>query len=110
MMATLWIREYQAMPASDKWRENRLYEEGEEVAPVVMEPGVDQAPVTYSANVQSAAFSASTRFVTITSDAAFHYVVGPNPTATTGGLRVPAEASMSFGVRPGDKLAVIAAS
>jgi len=98
-MATLWIREYE-VPANT----------GRGAIPVPYEPGTDQSPVTYSTTTQSAAFGTRTHFITIISDAAFHYVVGTNPTATTNAIKVPADTARDIGVKAGQKIAVIAAS
>jgi hypothetical protein len=96
-MAQLWIREYRALARN-----------GSAQAP--LEPGTDQSVVTFSASAQSAAFAAGTSFVALIADAAFHYVVGANPTATTGALKVPANTLMFIGATPGHKVAAIAAA
>jgi hypothetical protein len=99
-MAKLWIREYQDSANAGAGR----------AVPLAFEPGTDQTPVTFSTSTQSAAFAATTRFITVTADAAFHYVVGANPTATTNAMKVPADTPWSIGVKAGQKIAVIAAS
>lgn len=96
-MATLWVREYSA-----------LARKGSIQAP--MEPGTDQTPVTFSTSAQSAAFAASTCIIAIVGSAAFHFVVGANPTATTGALKVPADTLIFVGVTSGQKIAAIAAA
>lgn len=99
-MATLWIREYNEAGYA---RSLRL--------PVPREPGVaDQTPVTFSGSVQSAAFNDATTYIGIIASAAFHYVVADNPTATTSHLKVPADTLHHIGVKPGQKLAAIAAA
>lgn len=98
-MATLWIREY-----SDVGRVSGVPD-----VPVAQEPGIDQT-VTFSTATQSVAFDNTTRLVTITADAAFHYVVGDDPTADTGALRVPASTLVMIGVKGGQKISVIAAA
>lgn len=98
-MATLWIREYVNRGVAGAGR-------GIQIA---QEPGTDQT-VTFSTSAQSAAFAASTKFICVISDAAFHYVVGSNPTATTAALKVPANCPMWFGVVAGQKIAAVAAA
>lgn len=104
-MATLWIREYALVGAAGS---NLGF--GGAAMPIGQEPGTDQTPVTFTTSAQSAAFGASTRLVTIIGSAAFHYVVGANPTATTNHLKIPADTPWSIGVVAGQKLAVIAAA
>lgn len=100
-MATLWIREYGAgVP--------RMPSGGD--APIALEPGTDQSPLTYSTHAESAAFAAGTEYITIISDAAFHYVVGTAPVATTDHLPVPEWTEKSIGVPAGSKISVVAAA
>ena len=96
-MATLWIREYSSLARRGS-------------VPVPMEPGVDQATVTFSTTTPSAPFAAGTTFITMIGSAAFHYVVGSNPTATTGALKWPADTPLYLGVTAGQKVAVVAAA
>lgn len=96
-MATLWIREYSGLARSGS-------------AQTVQEPGTDQTPVTFTTSQQSAAFAAGTTVIGIISDAAFHYVVGSNPTATTNALRVPADTLVFVGVAATQKIAAIVAA
>jgi hypothetical protein len=107
-MATLWVREY-SLSGYAKGRRA-----GVEVAPAPLpipaEPGTDQSAVTFSTSAQSAAFAADTTYIAIIGSAAFHYLVGKNPTATTGALKVPADTLVYLAVNPGDKIAAIAAS
>lgn len=98
-MATLWIREYE-VPGNT----------GRGPLPIASEPGLADQNVTYSTTTQSAAFNARTHFIAITSDAAFHYVVGSNPTATTSALKVPADTTVHVGVKSGWKIAAVAAA
>jgi hypothetical protein len=74
------------------------------------EPAVNDQTVTFTTTTQSAAFNASTRFITIVGSAAFHYAVGTNPTATTGALKIPADTPWTIAVTAGDKIAAVAAS
>lgn len=93
-MPTLWIRQYSKVDA----------------VPIAREPGVDLTPVTYSTSAQSTAFAVGVRYIAVISDAAFHYVVGDNPTATTNALKVPANTLTYIGVVAGHKIAAIAAA
>lgn len=95
-MSTLFIREYSNLGLNGN-------------APVAMEPGNnDQTPITLSgASQQSAAFKEATRFIGITSDGIFSYLVGSSPTVTTSHFRVPAGTAVFMGVKAGDKIAVI---
>ena len=77
---------------------------------MAQEPGADQTPLTFSTTAASAAFGAGTTFIGIIASAAFHYVVGANPTATTGALKIPADTLIFIGVSAGQKIAVIAAA
>lgn len=98
-MATLWIREYSLVGVVA----------GRPV-PIVNEPGTDQTPVTFSASAQSAAFASTTTVISIIGSAAFHFVVGSNPTATTNALKVPADTLVHVAVTSGHKIAAIAAA
>jgi hypothetical protein len=102
-----WIREYKSLVHAAAQSAPGVV--NLVTAQVAKEPGADQAPITFSASVQSASFGADTRFIAIISDAAFHYVVGDDPVATTNALRVPADTPLYLGVDPGGKIAVIAA-
>jgi hypothetical protein len=69
---------------------------------------LDQTPVAIGGtSAQSAAFSAKTKAVMISTDAICSIAFGSNPTATTGNLRLPANTIISFGVIPGQRVAVI---
>lgn len=96
-MATLYIREFESMPlisgAPQIWAEPG---------------GTNPTPVTVSGtSAQSAAFNAKTKFIAITCDGIFSYLVGSDPTATTSHLRIPADTILSFAVTPGHKIAAI---
>lgn len=109
-MATLWIREYYLVQQSRT--NNPSGDEtliGSVMIPVAHEPGTDQTKVTFSTSTQSAAFAADTSYIAIISDAAFHYVVGLDPAATTNALKVPADTLLFIGVKAGHKIAAIAA-
>lgn len=96
-MATLWIREY-----------TRLGFGGG--AQIAQEVGTDQTPVTFTTSAQSAAFAGDTVYICMYASAAFHYVVGTNPTATTNAMKVAADTNVYIGVPPGAKVAAIVAA
>lgn len=106
-MATLWIREYTTVP--DPFVYDRYGTQGVGSA-MAQEPGTDQSAVTFTTTTQSAAFGAGTKYVCIVADAAFHYVVAANPTATTNALRIPAHTPLFIGVQSGHKIAAVTAS
>ena len=97
-MATLWIREYSQIGVAA------------EKVQIAQEPGADQSPVSFVASTQSAAFGTNTKYITIIANAAFHYAVGANPTATVNMIYVPAGTLYSIGVTPGQKIAAVAAA
>ena len=97
-MSKLWIREYKSRLADARARE----------LPVAAEPGNGTTTVTFTdSSVQSNPFQTDTGYVAITADAAFHYEVGSDPTATVDSLPVGAQSLMFFAVTPGHKVAVI---
>lgn len=108
-MSTLWIREYSSVPLVNTVTTGGGTAFGGSAA-VPMEPGADQSPVTFSTSNQSAAFANGTTYIAMIADAAFHYVVGSNPTATTNALKVPADTLVFIGVTAGQKVAAIAAA
>lgn len=98
-MATAYIREYANITFP-----------GSAAVQAVMEPGLaDQTVSTSGASAQSSAFTVNTRLIALSAPAsqAVCYVVGQNPTATTGALRVPAGSLIYIGVTPGHKIALI---
>lgn len=99
-MATLWIREYSTVPAAL----------GGASLQVAQEPGVDQTPLSFTTTQQSAAFAADTKYIEIYGSAAFHYVIGANPSATTGAMKVPVDTPKFFGVAAGQKIAAVLAA
>jgi hypothetical protein len=107
-MATLWVREYSQIGYDGAARLSQSGVSG--AIPVPKEPGTDQTPVTFSTSAQSAAFASGTVCVRIVGSAAFHYVVGANPTATTSHMKHPADTPLDIGVTPGQKIAAIAAA
>lgn len=88
-MATLWIKEHTKKPqlagGPDIWSEPA---------------SVEQAVTISGTSAQSAAFAAQTKFVTVTSDSAFCYLVAANPTAAATNFRVQAGDILTFGVEP----------
>ena len=56
---------------------------------------------------QSAAFGGTTRFIKITADGIFSYLVGSSPTATTSDFRVAADQIVFVGVEPGQKISAV---
>jgi len=79
--------------------------------PVGSEPSAlaaDQKLTNSGTSAPSAAFNANTNLVCVHTDAIISIVFGVTvPTATTGHLRMAADTTMFFGVRPGTYLAVI---
>lgn len=59
------------------------------------------------ASTQSNAFSATTTLIRVSTDAICSILIGSNPTAVTTRMRLAANQTEYFGVRPGDKIAVI---
>lgn len=102
-MATAFVREYADIAAT--------YAKHVQ-APA--EPAVaDQTITTSGTTASSNAFNANTRLVAVSTPAAqavciaFSATPGAAVTATTSNLRLPASSVFFFGVRPGDKLALI---
>jgi hypothetical protein len=73
---------------------------------------VVQPPVAIGAgSVQSAAFSAATRYVRLNTDSACNFAFGANPTAQANvSERLAANSTEYFGVSAGAKVAIIAAA
>lgn len=103
-MATLWIREYSNTGDAGSSRGA-----GAGKAQIAQEPGADQT-VTFTTTTQSTAFASGTTYIGMIGSAAFHYVVGSNPTATTAGLKVPADTLIYIGVTAGQKIAAVTAA
>ncbi len=96
-MATAWISEYDSMPHSLNGQ----------IAP---EPPIAAQTVSFTTTTQSNAFNAKTRYIGITADAAFHFLVGANPTATTSKMRRPADDLYFCAVQASDKIAFVTAA
>ncbi len=78
--------------------------------PVAVLPPLASQAVTFTTTTQSAALGAATRMVRLYSTAACHIVVSADPTATTGSaMKLSADSAEYFEVRPGDKIAAVAA-
>jgi len=98
-MAKLWITEYTTAGADST---------GNSLPMAAHPPAVVQTPVTITgSSAKSAAFGTTTRFVRLRADAACHFVVGADPTATTDSTPLDANAAEYFQVPAGYKLAVI---
>lgn len=98
-MATAYIREYASLATGVSGGVQAPLEDGM----------ADQTVSTSGASAQSSAFNVSTRFVAISTPAAQAVCAkfGSNPTATTSHLRLPANGIYFFGVKPGQKVALI---
>lgn len=68
---------------------------------------VDQTVSFTTSSVQSAVFDEDTTFIRVHTDATCFILVGTNPTATTGKLRMAANSTEYFAVLKGHRLAVI---
>jgi len=72
---------------------------------------LDQQIVTSGASAQSAAFGANTRVIAISIPGApttgIACLFGANPTALATSLRLPANSITFFGVKPGQRVALI---
>jgi hypothetical protein len=101
-MAKIWITEYTTVGA----------DAGGTPQPIARHPpaAVQAALAITGTSAQSAAFNAATRYVRLRSDAACHFVVAANPTATTDATPLDANAAEYFSVPAGFKLAVILAA
>lgn len=76
--------------------------------PAAQEPAITHQQVAISgASAQSNAFHSATEFVRVHADEAVRVAFGANPTATATSMRMSAGATEYFGVRAGDKVAVI---
>lgn len=69
---------------------------------------VDQTPITTTGtSAQSAAFAPATKLVRIHTDGIISVKFGAAPTADVNTKRMAANTTEYFGVRPGDKVALI---
>ena len=95
-MSKLYITEYKELRGVDGG-----------LAQIGQEPGVDQAPLTFTTAVASAVFAAGTKMVRIVSDGNCHLLFGADPTATVNNKLVAASAVEYFGVIEGQKVSAI---
>lgn len=98
-MATAYIREYADIGVTF----GKYMQAG-------AEPGTaDQTVTTSGTTAQSAAFNANTRMIAISTPGAQAVCCqfGDNPTAALTNLRLPANSVFFFGVKPGQKVALI---
>lgn len=98
-MATAYIREYADIAVTF----GKFVQAGAEPAIA------DQTVSTSGTSAQSAAFNTNTRFIAISTPAAqaVACLFGDNPTATVTNCRLPANSMIFFGVKPGQKVALI---
>jgi hypothetical protein len=74
------------------------------------EPSGDTKKVTSAgASVQSSVYGSNV-LVRIVADAACHYKISTNPTATTSDVYLPANSGEQIRIQAGNKIAVLAAS
>jgi hypothetical protein len=96
-MTKLYVTEY------DKVATNR-----ESVVPVAVQPYIAAQVVDYGAGeAHSAAFNASTRFISVESDAICSIKIAVNAVATTGNDRMIAGERQWFAVTPGQRISGI---
>lgn len=102
-MATAYIREYADIA--------RTFSQSAQAPAEPM--NVDQTIATSAVSAVSAAFGSGTRLLAISTPAAqavaclFSGTPGATPVALVTSLRLPANSVFFFGVRPGDKVALI---
>lgn len=90
-MAILYITQYDKLASQ---------EYGPSVQ-VGLEPSLGDSTVAIgSSSEQSGQLNPKTRFVMVHTDAICHVAFGGNPTATTGNRRLPADATIFYGVDP----------
>lgn len=78
------------------------------IMPVGQEPAIKKQQVAIAAgSEQSLEFGPNSRLARFHSDVPCRWEVGPNPTATPASPRMAAGQTEYFGVRPGDRVAVI---
>lgn len=96
-MATLYIAEYGVTKGI-----------GGLVAPIVACPPLAEQTVAIGgASVQSSAFTSNTNIIRVHTDAICSVLIDTDPTVTAVKSRMAANQTEYFGVRPGDKIAVI---
>lgn len=93
-MATLYVTEYGST--------------GAQRTQIAQSPKVAQNNVAISGSTtQSAAFKPSTTIIEVHTDVVCSIEIGENPTATTASARMAADETRYYGVKDGDKIAVI---
>lgn len=98
-MATLYITEFDR-----QGRDIDSYP-----SPVAAWPPVAQQAITISStSAQSAALNAQTTLVRLHTDTACWIEVGSNPTATNAKMKMPADSTEYFSVRPGSTVKIAA--
>ena len=97
-MGKLYIKEYKELRGVDGG-----------LAQIGQEPGITQAPLSFTTTAASSVFGSGTKMVRIVSDTKCHLVFGSNPVATVNDMLVAADAVEYFGVIEGQKVAAIAA-
>jgi|SRR6266702_1236361 len=75
-----------------------------------MPPVVEQAIAITGASAQSNAFNTNARFIMVHNDVACCLAFGADPTAQLGFHRLAANERLFYGVKPGQKVAVIASA
>ena len=76
--------------------------------PVGTLPAVAVQAVSFTtSSVQSAVFNENTKFIRVHTDGNAFILSGENPTSTTGKLKIAANSTEYFAVKPGHRLAVI---
>ena len=98
-MSTLYITEFslQGMDLNAKQ------------APVALLPPINQQAITISSSSsQSTALNAETTLVRLHTDTACWIEVGSNPTATNAKMKMPADSTEYFSVRPGATVKIAA--
>lgn len=96
-MAVANIKEFVGLPTNGSGQ----------VVPVVSSQDQTNNNVTFTTTTQSAAFQPNTRFIRVVCPVACHLEFGENPTATTASLYLPADTVEYFGVKPGEKVALV---
>lgn len=94
-MATLQIQEYSRLAKDSN---------GHRIQAGV-EPAQASQSVTYTTTAASAAFGEQTKLIRVIADADAHLSFGAAPTATVANMRITADTSEYFGVKPGQKVA-----
>jgi hypothetical protein len=93
-MATLYVTEYSGVLQGD--------------VQIAMSPAIVQNNVAIGgSSAQSNPFNGNTSVIRVHTDAICSIAISNNPTATAASKRMAADQTEYWGVRPGDKIAVI---